>query len=150
MSECTDDVMRACLCVYKLVPDTTMGWAISRWCPVTLLLIHVMLDSWKAGPGWGLFGSGSWERNREPFAHCHASHAPQRGAAGWLHGDAGEQAWTTKPGQLNLTFIMGKGISLYVADMAGRKEADLNPHTPRVGSYLLLLSRSVMSDSATP
>ena len=56
----------------------------------------------------------------------------------------------TRPGQLNLTFIMGKGISLYVADMAGRKEADLNPHTPRVGSYLLLLSRSVMSDSATP
>ena len=32
-----------------------------------------------------------------------------------------------RPGQLNLTFIMGKGISLYVADMAGRKEADLAP-----------------------
>ena len=96
MSERTDYVMRACLCVYRLVPDTTMGWATSRWCPVTLLLIHVMLDSWKSGPGWGFFGSGNWERNRRPFAHCHASHTPLRGVAGWLHGDAREQAWTTK------------------------------------------------------
>lgn len=85
MSECTGYVMRACLCVYKLVADTTVGWAIPRWCPVTLLLIDVTLDSWKSGPGWGLFRSGSWERNRRPFAHCHASH-PLRGEwlAGWL------------------------------------------------------------------
>ena len=32
-----------------------------------------------------------------------------------------------RPGQLNLTFIIGKGISLYVTDMAGRKEAELAP-----------------------
>ena len=32
-----------------------------------------------------------------------------------------------RPGQLNLTFIIRKGISLYVIDMAERKEAELAP-----------------------
>ena len=44
--------------------------------------------------------------------------------AGWLRGDA-----ENKPGQLNLTFIMGKGFPLDVMDMAARKQADLAPAT---------------------
>ena len=69
-----------------------------------------------------------WELGEEQKAICSLPcKSPPSERSGWLAGCV--VMLENKPGQLNLTFIMGKGFPLDVMDMAARKQADLAPAT---------------------
>lgn len=84
------------LCVCKLAPDPTVGG--TPWHGVLGISLPISVAGiLELALGRGCQGSGSWERNGRPFSHCCLIHSHQRRVAGWLHGDVGEQAQTTRP-----------------------------------------------------